>query len=555
LFRKFFLTHITIFIILLIGVEGYASYPSTISRTINVGGAPTSLAVANGYLFVANSFDLTVTVINLSTYLVDDTIDIGYKPHHLIASIDGSKVYASAFDDDNIVVISAIDLTVSKTITEVGDGPLAMCLSPSGDKLYVACKEGDQVTIISTSSDSKISEIKDVGDAPVYAATTFLDDYLYVTLEAESSVVKIDLIKNEVTSTKIAVGTSPQGIALTPNGNFFYTANLDSDSVSGISVSSDRVVKTVGSAGDGAKEVAILRNGEYALITNSNSDNVTVLSILDNLVVDTITVGSSPNGILASDDDKYVYVTDKGSNTVSILEDLTSIPIDSVSKQYLTGSDTSTITWHTTESGTYQIEIGGDGIKGSGDILLNGAATAGNTIETDITAATDLISGDGTYRIYIYLTVSGGTEHSNFTTLVLDTTAPAAPSGLTTGFGDATLFLNWNESLESDLEGYKVYFGTSPATYGTPVYIAVSDSFTLTGLTNGTTYYIAISAYDIAGNESPLSAEMSETPDKILSLSEINGEKGCFIAETSYDEKGIGIFNKIINSMIGIFTE
>jgi hypothetical protein len=36
-------------------------------------------------------------------------------------------------------------------------------------------------------------------------------------------------------------------------------------------------------------------------------------------------------------------------------------------------------------------------------------------------------------------------------------------------------------------------------------------SYTVANLPNGQTYFIAMSAYDSAGNESPLSAEVSKT--------------------------------------------
>lgn len=530
-----------------------ASYPGTNTHTISVGSAPTSIALTEDYLFVTNSFEDTVSVIDIDTYSVEETIDVGDNPMHVIANATGTKIYVTNKDDDSISVISVTDLEVDDTITGIGEGPAAMCFSASGDKLYVACTDSDSVVIVSTSDDTKSDSITGVGDGPAYLAITSDNKYLYVTLENASSVSIIDLSDNSVTDDKIAVGTKPQGIAITPGGNYIYTANLSSDSLSDISVSSGRVVETVSDAGDGVKEIVILSNGETAIVTNSNSSNVSVVNILDNTVTETITVGSTPNGICASDDDLTVYVANKGSNTVTVLEDQALIRIDSVDKRYLNASATSQISWHTTESGTYQIEIGGDGTKDSGTVIESGSVTSSDAMTTDIDSATHLVSGDGAYKVYFYLTITGGAEHTNDATLILDTIAPSAPTGLESDFGDTKVTLTYDETNDSDIDKYNIYYGTATGTYDNSVETAANGSYTLTGLTNGTTYYIAIAAIDIAGNESAKSTEISETPDEILGLAGLTGEEGCFIATAAYEKNNI--FNRLILNIIDILRK
>ena len=54
----------------------------------------------------------------------------------------------------------------------------------------------------------------------------------------------------------------------------------------------------------------------------------------------------------------------------------------------------------------------------------------------------------------------------------------------------AALLVRWNANTESDIAGYKVYYGTKSRTYGTPVTAGNVTSYQLTGVTPGTTYYI-----------------------------------------------------------------
>lgn len=74
--------------------------------------------------------------------------------------------------------------------------------------------------------------------------------------------------------------------------------------------------------------------------------------------------------------------------------------------------------------------------------------------------------------------------------------------------GAAQIQVTWNANTESDLAGYKVYFGTAPGQYSTPVTVT-APSYTFQGATDKTTYYVAVSAFDTSGNESALSDEVS----------------------------------------------
>ncbi|HIB09037.1 MAG TPA: hypothetical protein EYO20_04220 [Gemmatimonadetes bacterium] len=75
------------------------------------------------------------------------------------------------------------------------------------------------------------------------------------------------------------------------------------------------------------------------------------------------------------------------------------------------------------------------------------------------------------------------------------------------------MVLTWSANSESDIASYKVYGGTSssPTTLLSTI-TAGMETYTNTGLTNGTTYYYRISAADDAGNESSKSSDVSTSP-------------------------------------------
>ncbi len=72
-----------------------------------------------------------------------------------------------------------------------------------------------------------------------------------------------------------------------------------------------------------------------------------------------------------------------------------------------------------------------------------------------------------------------------------------------------TAILSWNPNTESDMAGYKVYYGNSSGSLATSLDVGNVTQYTL-NLTDGQTYYFAVTAYDTSGIESGFSNVVSK---------------------------------------------
>jgi endonuclease I/fibronectin type 3 domain-containing protein len=102
----------------------------------------------------------------------------------------------------------------------------------------------------------------------------------------------------------------------------------------------------------------------------------------------------------------------------------------------------------------------------------------------------------------------------------VDTTPPAAPTGLAATAGNAVVDLNWNDNSELDLAGYNVYRSTSsggPYSKINGPLVTASD-YSDTSVTNGITYYYVVAAVDTSNNESADSNEASASPSAGVTL-------------------------------------
>nr|NIO20976.1 hypothetical protein [Candidatus Aenigmarchaeota archaeon] len=104
----------------------------------------------------------------------------------------------------------------------------------------------------------------------------------------------------------------------------------------------------------------------------------------------------------------------------------------------------------------------------------------------------------------------------------------------------SSLTAAWDPNPESDLAGYKVYYGTQSGDYDSVIDVGEVIRYTITGLEPETLYYLALTAYDTSWNESDFSDEVSAItgedppPPVVIGSDDGSSEWGCFIATAAY---------------------
>ncbi len=107
-----------------------------------------------------------------------------------------------------------------------------------------------------------------------------------------------------------------------------------------------------------------------------------------------------------------------------------------------------------------------------------------------------------------------------------------------------TISLKWDPVEDSDLAGYKVYYGTAPGTYDYIKQVGNVTSYTIQDLSECTRYYFAVTSYDTSGNESGYSNEVNGLPRPIIvNVAPLSAEKGraltIYISGYNFEEGSI----------------
>ncbi len=253
---------------------------NTITATIGVGDQPLGIAVSpdGSTVYVANALGETVSVIDTASNTVTATVNIGVSAFTMAVSADGTRIYvANPLEDSVAVIDAATNMVVSTFIT--GDNPAGLALSADGATLYVANNLAGSVSVIDTVTGGTIDVI-DVGDVPIMLALSPDGTRLYVTDDNLADTVSvIDTATNDVIAV-IEGAVNPMGLAFSANGTYLYVAGFGAgvNEVSVINTSTNTIVATV-AVGDGAFQMAMAPDGDHLYVVNYLDGTVSVIAL------------------------------------------------------------------------------------------------------------------------------------------------------------------------------------------------------------------------------------------------------------------------------------
>ncbi len=556
----------------------YASYPGTPVASLTVGSGPYGISGNGTYAVVAESLTGKIDIINLSNFtLLNTSIYAGTNPSMVTVTPDGSYAYITGYGNSGSnSTVYAVSLNNSTNFTtstiSVGSGPIGINIADN--QVFVTNYSSNSWSYFPVGSASA-STVNSMGGGPIAIAANANGTYVYVA-NSTSNTVTVFRYGYNVANTygvMLTVTSSsfsyPDALALVPNSSTLYVANAANNTISVINTSTNAVSQTISTlpAGGRPNGLVLTPDNSTLMVLNSPAGGITYINVSDNSVLSNFPFSSNPN--IPNIEQAYItsngptaYVTDYANNMVYQLANVVNILSTTPSAINDSNNNVSTITWSSTMSGTYEVEIGGNGVMGSGTPIPgdSGSVTAGQTMTTAIYAS-DLINlaggANGPYTIYIYVKTSSLTAYG-VTSIILLTVPPQPATNLTATPNDSKALLNWTASPSLYVGGYEVYYATSPfditSLPSTKADAGNNVSYTLGGLVNGTPYAIGLITYDQAGNTSGLSNTVTVVPVYIPSPSDLAGQKGnCFIATAaygSYDDFDVWVLRQFRNKIL-----
>ena len=110
----------------------------SLGASVSVGRMPLGMALSpdGSTIYTANSFDSTVSVVDVATAKVRATIAVGNYPQSVAFNPNGAEAYVTNYGDGTVSVLDVASSLVSATIS-LGGYPFGVAFSPDGSKAFV----------------------------------------------------------------------------------------------------------------------------------------------------------------------------------------------------------------------------------------------------------------------------------------------------------------------------------------------------------------------------------------------------------------------------------
>ena len=117
---------------------------------------------------------------------------------------------------------------------------------------------------------------------------------------------------------------------------------------------------------------------------------------------------------------------------------------------------------------------------------------------------------------------------------------PAAPSGLQVTPGEGSLELDWNDNFEADLAGYRVWRGLAPGGPYVELHLGLEtvSEFSDVFVQTSRIYYYVVTAVDLDGDESLVSAEVSAGVGYVPWINELHYDNSSTDADEGFEIAG-----------------
>ncbi len=199
----------------------------------------------------SDSLQGTVLIFNTSDWTLQKTINVGKMPSEVTFSFNGSMVYVANTMDGTISIIDPISKLVTKTIV-VGMGPIGAWPAANG-KMYVDNESDQSVSEIDVIT-GMVTSTFNLGFKPGYVSYNSKLSELWVSDATNGKIVYYKNIAGTWTSTgSIPTGSDAHAIIFSSDENKAYITNQGANTVTLVDVVNHLTIRdiAVGSAPNG----------------------------------------------------------------------------------------------------------------------------------------------------------------------------------------------------------------------------------------------------------------------------------------------------------------
>ena len=274
-------------------------------------------------LFVLNSLDANVSVINPDTWTEIRRIPTGKEPHHLYLTPDEKSLIVANAASDSLTFLDPKTAEVQRTVRGIVD-PYHLRFSPDMKWFVTAANRLNHVDIYRwDGKDLHLAKRIATGKTPSHLWIDTRSTVVYVTMQDSNELVVIDLALQAVKS-RIKTGQMPADIFGTSDDRLILVGLTGSNGVEVYDASGaePKLVKTI-ETGKGAHAFRAAGDAKHVFVSNRVADSISKINLATLTTVDTFAAPSGPDCMDVSKDGRFLYVTSRWAKRLTVIDTTT----------------------------------------------------------------------------------------------------------------------------------------------------------------------------------------------------------------------------------------
>ena len=271
-------------------------------------------------IFVLNSQDASVSVIDPLTWKETQRFHTGKEPHHLYMTPDEKSLIIANAMGDSLLFVDPKTAAVQRTVRGILD-PYQLRFSPNMKWLVIAGNRLNHVDLYRwNGTDLALAKRIPTGKTPSHVWIDSKSSTAYVSMQESDELVAIDLAAQAI-KWRIKTGSLPADVFGTPDDKLLLVGMTGGKSVEVYDVSgaAPKLVKTI-PTGAAAHAFRSMGDKRHVLVSNRVANTISKIDFQTLTVVDQFPAPGGPDCMDLSADGRYTFVTSRWIKKLTVID-------------------------------------------------------------------------------------------------------------------------------------------------------------------------------------------------------------------------------------------
>ena len=271
-------------------------------------------------IFILNSLDATISVIDPVSWKETKRIPTGKEPHHLYMTPDQKSLIVANALSDSLMFVDPRTAEVQRTVRGIVD-PYQLRFSPDMKWFVTAANRLNHVDIYRWDGhELALAKRVPTGKTPSHLWINTTSTTVYSTMQDSDELVAIDMATQSI-KWRSKTGAMPADVFGTPDDKFLLVGLTGADGVEVYDVTgaAPKMVQTIKTA-KGAHSFRAAGDKRHVFVSNRVANTISKIDYQSMTVVDSLPGPSGPDDMDISADGRTLFLASRWAGKLTVID-------------------------------------------------------------------------------------------------------------------------------------------------------------------------------------------------------------------------------------------